>query len=387
MSRSRLRLYLPILILLLGGVGMVLLVKLKTPPQKEVPVIPGALVEVLSVAPEARTLTVMGTGTVQPQQEISIIPQVSGKVVEIAPALQAGGFFKQGELLFAIDPADYRLTLEQKRAALAKADVDLETVRIQAEIAVNEWQALHPDGEEAPPLARYEPQLKSAVAARAAAAAALEQAGLDLERTRLLAPFDGRIRSEQLALGQYVRSGTTVGEYAGTARAEIVVPLPLSELRWLTIPTRPGSRGALATIRFAAGESRVWSGVLSRSLGEVDAKGRMARVVVTVEDPYGLKTQNPPAIPLTAGMLVEVELEGTHYPELMVLPQQALRDDEQVWLATDEGLAIHPVSVLRQGRGEVLVSAGLAAGDQVVVSPLSGAAPGMKLRTVAWEPR
>jgi multidrug resistance efflux pump len=67
---------------------------------------------------------------------------VSGQVVEISPSLVVGGFFRQGDLLFRVEQADYRLAVDRARAALAKAEFDLATVEGQARVARQEWGRL-----------------------------------------------------------------------------------------------------------------------------------------------------------------------------------------------------------------------------------------------------
>ena len=89
-----------------------------------------------------RQVLVHGTGTVQPRQEISLTPQVSGRVTKISDRFIAGGFFHQGDVLFEIEDADYRLAVDRARAALAKAEYELTAMQGQARIARQEWERL-----------------------------------------------------------------------------------------------------------------------------------------------------------------------------------------------------------------------------------------------------
>ncbi|ALC15301.1 RND family efflux transporter, MFP subunit [Desulfuromonas soudanensis] len=379
---------LPLIIIAAGIVGMRVLVLSRPVPQKEVRENPGALVEVFTVAEGPKVVEVVGTGTVQPSREVAITPQVSGAVVSLSPRLVPGGFFRKGEELLRIEEIDYRLAVDRARAALAKAEVELATVQGQGRIARQEWDRLAlGDGEEPNPLVLYQPQEKNARAGVASAQAALSQAELDLQRTRLVAPFNGRIRSEQVELGQYLRAGSAVVQFAGTDAAEVLVPLPLEELPWLKVPG-PGrtGNGSPALIRGAVDGSR-WTGRVVRSLGEVDALGRMARLVVEVEDPYGLQSAEAgPA--LEVGMFVTVTLQGKELPKALVIPRRALRDAGTVWVADSQNLLrLRKVEVLRLEEQQALIGAGLEAGERVVLTPLAGAAEGMKLRIVAGKAR
>ena len=141
MSRRHLmlKIVLPLLILSLGIGGMLLLVKSRQVPPQQSPENRGILVETMVVKPTDHRVEVLATGTVQPRQQADIVPQVSGKIVEIAPQLLAGGFFRRGELLLAVEAVDYRLAVERAEANLSRFELDLETVRARAAIARQEW--------------------------------------------------------------------------------------------------------------------------------------------------------------------------------------------------------------------------------------------------------
>ncbi|NOY38772.1 MAG: efflux RND transporter periplasmic adaptor subunit [Nitrospirae bacterium] len=384
------RIVIPVIILIAGFVVMRLLVLSRPAPQKEIRSNPGALVEVLTVSRKDHQVQVIGTGTVQARREASITPRVSGRITYIAPAFIAGGFFSSGDLLFEIEAVDYQLAVVRARAVQAQAELELAKVESSALIARREWEGLATDSlatnknEKPNPLVLYEPQIKKARADVAAAGAVLKQAELDLQRTRIYAPFDCRVRSEGVEAGQYVRAGSSVAVVAGTETAEIVVPLSLEDLQWLRIP-RQGSeaKGSPAKVRISVGKkSFSWQGRVVRSLGEVDPKGRMARVVVAVDDPYYLKTRRNNDEPdLEMGMFVEVTFSGEILTGVVPVPASALRENNTVWVVNKEDrLNIRPVTVVRREQQRVIISDGLKEGERLVLTSISGAAEGMKLR-------
>jgi RND family efflux transporter MFP subunit len=381
-----LKIILPLVIIGSGAAVMVLMVVSRPEPTREVPKDPGALVEVITVKKGDHHVTVKGTGTVQPAQEISVIPQVGGRIASASPSLVAGGFFRQGERLFSIEDTDYRLALERAEATRAKAEYELATIESQAEVARVEWERLYEDsGEEPNPLVLYEPQLKNARAALASAGSSVRQAEIDLERTRVRASFNSRVRSEEIDLGQYVRAGNSVAVLAGTDTAEIAVPLSLDELRWLNIPKNGGDgSGSSASVRLSVGGVLYeWNGQVIRSTGEVDPGSRMMHIVVEVKDPYGVKGRKDVRPPLAAGTFVDVHLAGTTLSDVYTIPRRAFRDDAQVWTVNgDDTLRIKSVTPQRLERDVVIIGEGLEEGDRLVLTTLSGAADGMRLRPV-----
>ena len=376
---------LPILIIIMALGTAKLMIASRKAPVKTPRVDRGALVEIMVAAKTARVIEVNSTGAIQPRQEVTIIPQVSGLVTSLSAKLIGGGFFKKGEELFTIETVDYELAQERALATLAKREYELSSVESKAKIARLEWDRLK-KGQDAPPnsLALYGPQLKDAKANQASARASLRQAEINLERTTLKAPFNCVIRSESLDLGQYVKAGSGVVVVAGTDAAEVVVPINLDDLPWLAVPG-PGrsSTGSAARIILNTGNNSFsWQGNIDRSLAEVDPQGRMARLVVSIKDPYLLNGAGEAGQPaLALGSFVDISFTGRTMEEIFALPRQTLRDNNTVWVMTDGNLLkIKHVNPVRLERDEVFINEGIETGDRVILTNLTGAANGMKLR-------
>ncbi len=381
-----LKIILPFIIILIGVILTIGLIKIRSTPQRVTRTFNGPLVEVMIAEKVKKQIVVPGTGTVQPTQEADITPRVSGQVQYISSRMVEGGFSKKGELLFSIEKIDYELALERAKASLAQAELELIRNQSLAEIAQLEWSRIDQEESDrkANPLTLYEPQLKAAVAQVASARSSVKQAELELKRTAVRAPFNCYIRNEQIDVGQYVRAGNKVASVAGTDAVEIVIPLQLEELAWLQIPRNgKSSDGSAATVRMFVGEKlNEWQGRIVRSYGEIDPRTRMAKVVVAVNDPFGKKQElaEPPA-ELAPGMFAEVLLQGAELAEVFVIPRGAVRDDDTIWTVDEnKKLLIKKVEIVRRERQDVVVTAGLEAGDQVVLTGLAAAADGMLLR-------
>jgi RND family efflux transporter MFP subunit len=376
----------PVALIVIGFIIMKVLVSSHPAAVKHVKKDPGILVEVLRAEKEEAAMTVKGTGTVKSSQEISVIPQVNGEVVYTAPGLYVGGFFKKGSVLFRIEDTDYRLALEQAQSSKANTEYELAKIEGQAEIARNEWDKINKGNETPPnPLVLYEPQLKSSKAALGSASAKVDQAKLDLARTEIKAPFNIRIRAENIEIGQYVKSGSSVAVLAGSDTAEIAVPLTTEQLRWLDVPRhgeRENGTDALVSLNIG-GTIYKWKGHVVRSTGEVDQKSRMMQVIVEIKDPYGLKANTDGRPTLAAGSFVKVVINGKKLKDVFVIPRTAFRDNSTVWTMDKENmLKIKKVKTLRLERERVIISEGIDDGDMIVLTNLSGAANRMKLRTI-----
>ena len=383
-KRTFIKIVIPLLIIFLGVAGARVMIKGRQPPAKQVKEVRGVLVKVITVAKSDVIVPVQATGTVSPCREVGIAAEVSGRVTAVNNLVAAGNFVKKDTLLFELQKVDYELALEKAKAEREKINLNLITLENQAEIARQEWQRLNPD-REPHPLTVYGPQLANERAQLQAVEASIRQAAINLQRTKVYAPFSGLIKEENIAMGQYVMAGSTVCLLVDSAAAEIKVPLPPESLTWLTIPNQGvNSPGSAAVVSMKLGDKRAtWHGRIVRSLGEVDPTTRMASVIVRVEDPYGLV--KPHIFPLINNAFVDIEFSGTTVQGIEI-PRAALRDSDTVWLLGSDNLLItRPVSIIRKLYDRVIIGQGLEPGERVVVSPLAGAADGMKLRPLEME--
>ena len=386
MKRLRLAVMIILPILLLGAGGLAtraLILSFETPeaPPREVQ---SPLVRVVPARLETMRLTVQAEGTVAPRTESQLVAEVSGRVVEVSPSLAAGGFFEAGDVLLKIERREYELAITRARAAIEQAKLRLTTERESATIARREWEELG-KGEPSPLLFR-EPQIAEVQASLAAAEAGLRQAQYDLERTVILAPFAGRVRSKQVDVGQYVQRGMAVATLYSVDVAEVRLPIPNAELEFCSLPLayRDGTATAdgpavRLTARFA-GRDHVWQGRIVRTEGEIDASTRMVNAIAQVGDPYarGSSTGRPP---LAVGMFVQAEIDGNVVRDVVALPRTALRSDSTVFVIDSaDRLRFREVDVLRRQRERVLVRAGLEDGERVCVSSLETAVNGMQVQ-------
>jgi RND family efflux transporter MFP subunit len=385
MSKTKKRILQTILtlgLIALGALGMIKLTESRPQIKKQKVAIPLPIVRVMEVKTASRSVVIKGEGTVRPLQEIHMVPQVDGKVVYIAPSLINGGQFKKGEILLAIEPEDYRLAVTLAQSKVRNSESLLRMAEEETEAAGEEWSQLYADsagkGKAPPPLVLKQPQLTAAKAKLDADKAELQKARLNLERTKIEAPFDGRVEQEDVDLGEYVRPGEKLAAIFSTGAAEIVVSLEDESLQWFHVPGfTPGKGpGAPATIRARmAGRERSWEGRVVRAEGKLDEQTRMVRVVVRVHRPYATKP------PLAMGLFVTVEIKGHDIPDMAIIPRSALHQGNVAWVVDPDGkLHYRKVKVARIDGEQVQISSGLEDREQVVVSPLKTVTDGMEVR-------
>ncbi len=342
-------------------------------PEAPAPISP--VVRVLIAEPTRVQLLVHSQGTVEPRTESALIPEVAGRVAWMSPSLVSGGVFRAGEVLLHIEDEDYQAAVEQARASFAQADAEAANARFEYErrLSLSDRNLVSRSDIEA-----AERRLKVAEAVRDGARSGLARAQRDLERTRVAAPFAGMVRNKSVDVGQFLDRGTAVATLFATDAVEVRLPLADEQLAFLNLPM--GMSGGLGTDSapvvtleaFFAGQARTWEGLVVRSEGEIDPRSRMVHVVARVE---------PASTPIPIGLFVEATIVGKHVDGIVTLPRSALRDGNRVLIVdADNRLWFREVVPLRFYRDQVLVSAGLAAGEQVCLSPIQTVVEGMTVQ-------
>jgi RND family efflux transporter MFP subunit len=372
-----------LVILGMGMVGFSLLRESRESLGRQQLEIPLPIVRTVPVSVGELEMTINGEGTVQALTEIQLVPQISGKVIYVSDHLVNGGVFQQNELLLSIEPDDYEIAVVLAEAGLREAESQYQTALQESLAAINEWKRIYPD-QTPPPLVAKEPQLEAALASVKAREADLEKARLDLRRTRIKAPFNGRVSNEQVDRGQYITPGQELATLYSTDAVEIVVPMESQALEWFDVPgfTTNHKTGAPAVvIADIAGKKRQWKGQVDRVQGKIDEKTRMIHVVIRVDDPY--ETQPP----LVVGQFVEIEISGYRVENAAVIPRAALHEENTVWAVNpEEGrLYIRKIDIARIDTRGVIVLGGFKTGEQVAVSHLKTVTDGMKVRHLVTE--
>lgn len=391
-----LRAIIAIAILIIGIGGFRYMMKHKITPDRtpaEEEVVPVA-VSVLSHTTEQVKVTAQGTVT--PARQVQMRPEVTGRIVEMSSRLIPGGYFPKGAMLARVDSRDYEARVAAQKDMVAQATLRLEQERARQSVARQEWELLEssiPADQANRDLALRIPQIRSAEAALAAAESGLAKAELDLERCTLTAPFNALVIRENVDTGQVVNPQTEVAALAGTDQYWVQVSVPVEYLSWIDTPAASGT-GSPATIIQKTGAGTITrEGLIIRLLGDLDPAGRLARLLLSIDDPLN-RRDNKGQLPLLLGSYVTVEIMGKTMEQVLVIPRSAIHDmdgeatadgrnREGIWLMDeDDRLSIAPVEVAWRTRDSVFIANGLQDGDRLVISSIPTPVQGMKLSTL-----
>lgn len=198
---------------------------------------------------------------------IAVAPDVGGEVVDV-PVVD-NQVVRKGEVLFTVDPARYRLAVQQARAALAAARAERTQRRAEAQRrATLDSTVVSSENRQSAQSAA-----DGADARAQQAEATLATAALDLERTQVRAPADGYVTNLGVHRGSFAVSGHPMLAVvdAGSFRVEgYFEETKLGGLR----------EGAAVDVRLMSGGTRLRGHVASvaRAIGEPDVEGLLSTV-------------------------------------------------------------------------------------------------------------
>ena len=364
----------------------------KPQPKRRPPVKTVTSVEATHLATQDYQVSIRTQGTVRPRTESTLIPEVSGRIVSIAKNFRAGGFFEQGDVLLQIDPRDYQIAVTIAESQQAKAQMAVEEEQARADVAEREWRQLKKKPTSSR-LALRKPQQAAAAAELAAAEAQFARAKLDMERTRIIAPYAGRILEQHADIGQYVSSGTVLARVYAVDYAEIRLPLSPQQLDFIDLPehyrhTENSSNPRPQVTLTARGgrDAYHWQGEIVRVEGAIDTKSQQLFVIAQIDDPYAKSVEQTLRPPLRVGQFVEAEIQGRQLKDVFVLPRAAVRNGNEVVIIDDKSqLQRRIINPLWSDVDRVVVDAGLQVGELLSLTPLGSAINGIEVAATIIE--
>jgi RND family efflux transporter MFP subunit len=285
--------------------------------------------------------------------------------------------------MLQIDPADYEATLMQRRSELLQASANFELEVGRQDLAKRDYQELEGTiSSEYKTLVIREPQFNAAKAVVEAAQVAVRRAELDLERTRIRAPFAAHIISREANIGSQVSPGESLGSLVGVDSYWVEATVPVSDLRWIEFPDGQGSVGSPARIRNRSAwpEGTFRTGKVHSLIGTLEDQTRLARVLLRVADPLAHQSESAGQPPLMVGSFVEARIEGKPIENVIRMGRDYLRQRDTVWIMQDDVLRIRDADVVFRDQDFVYIRSGLSAGDRVVSTNLATVIEGAPLR-------
>ncbi len=357
---------------------------------------PSVAVEITALEPRDYDVWIDSYGTAESLTRTQLVSDVSGRVVKVSPNIRAGSSFKQGDVLLKLDDRNYKIEVDIAASSVADAEVKYLQELAQAELAEKEWN-VRPDNEAARSLALREPQVAAAKAALEAAKARLAKAKLDLERTEIKAPFDGKVMRQMVDLGQVVSPSQAIAEIYSTDAVEVRLPIKISDLDHLSLPEADNSTAPRPSVIFEGelgARTYQWRGEIVRSEGAFDSATRMLYVVAQIDQPFK-STAERPAIRI--GQFLRAKVQGQKLSNVFVIPRRAVSQDYFVSVAqegvlkkrkvrplwTDAQSVVVPATLNLDSLAASTVQPALEKSDRLILTPTANLPDGTRVKPIS----
>lgn len=342
------------------------------------------LVEILEAQAGPQQTVLYAMGEIVPAREVDLKPLVSGEVIEMDKDFVPGGYYVAGQTLLKIDPTDYRLAVQQLQSEATTADSDLLIEMGNQRIAEKEFTLLgeQVSAEEKALILRV-PQLEKLKAVQTSARAGLAKARLDLERTVIRAPFNSVVSSRNVDTGAMVSGSTELAHLVGTDQYWLRLTLPVEQLPWVDIPDSSAAIGSEVRVfpQGNSGSTAFRIGHVIRLEASLENQGRMAQLLVAIDDPMSRQPENAGEPMVLLGSYVRAEILGKHIASGIKIDRSYLRDGNTVWLMDERGmLDIRKVDVLFRDKKQVIINGGVHEGELIIVSSLASPVAGIPLK-------
>ncbi len=397
---------------------MIVLSGFKKPPEKSNNGEESLNVNILKARYENKQIFIKGYGEIHSLNTVFISPEISGKIIKVHSRLDTGEIIKNNDLLFYIDPVNYKASQKeakaltmQRESVLLRLAKEHETDQIRIKTVYRNLSLVKSEFERVSDLYNADrvgtlsgvdkaervfneikdiaDQLEKKIeiypiavmenrALLESAEAQLAKADANLNRCKVKAPFTGRLKEVFVEKGQYVTPGKSIITMADDSILEIYVAIDSMDAKnWLVFNKKvnkkqtnwfPSLKKVNCCINWTdSQEQELCRGFLHRVVN-FDPKTRTLLVAIRIN------TQDNPLLdetfPLVEGMFCTVKIPGKFIKNVIKLPIWAVSFKNSVFLAKKNRLKTVPVKVARTEDGFVYISDGLTQGDMVITTRL-----------------
>ena len=319
---------------------------------------------VMEITYQQRSRSLVLAGTVAPRIESTLGFRVAGKIT--ARTVDVGTIVKPGDLIAQLDPADYRLAVDNARAALASADADYARAKADHERYLN----LRGSAAFTPQTMEQRQSLAATALARVdQARSQLASAENNLAYTELRADSPGVVTLVQAEVGQVMAQGQGVVKVARTDELEILVGVPENRLK---------------VVREASAASfELWSDPGRRHAARLRELSPSADPM-TRTYPARFSVVEPPEF-IGLGMTATLAFERPDGAPVAEVPLSAIFQrgtQPAVWVVDRQTgtVTLRPVTVARWRDEQAAIASGVKDGELIATAGVHKLEPGQKVK-------
>lgn len=337
----------------------------------------GGEAAIISTAPVVEgtfPVLIRAVGTVTSFNTVTVVPQVEGRLLKVA--FEEGQRVKAGQLLAQIDPRAFEVSLAEAKGQQAQNRAELQNAR--RDLARYE-QLFRQDSIARQQLDNQRALVRQLEGRSETDRARIDNAQLQLDHTRIVAPVDGRLGLLKAAVGSLIGPGTAEGlvSIIQTDPISVLFSVPEVQLQALRDAVRQTSAPGLVVEAWDRSESRqLATGHVSTLDNQIDAATGSLKVRARFDNADDALFPN---------QFVNVRLHLKTLPAALSVPVDAVQFGSQgdyVYLIRDGKAFVRTVRLGATSGERVEILEGLSAGDQVALEGLDRLRDGRAVKVV-----
>ena len=327
------------------------------------------LVETSLITQKQYHISLDSYGVTQPSIKSELRSQVNGKIVYVSQNLKNGAFIKKGELLLQIEDVDYKVDVEIAKAKLTLAKQTLIEEQAKANQAKEDWQKFNKNVK-ANALILREPQVEAAKANVQVAKSDLQKAQLQLKRTKIFAPYNGRVIEKNVSISEVISSNTKVATISSHETMEIRLPLKNTDLKYIDLDAKN------KVTFYSSILNKEYEGEIVRSESSIDTNTKQLYLIGQIKkDVKSLKI----------GEYLKAKISAKKLANALLIPNSSIYQGSYVYVEKDGIITRREIEISWQDETSALISKGLKENENLVTTTLGLVNSGTKVNVINKE--
>jgi len=371
----------PILIILASIIiTIILAVSKKDEEKKKIePYVPN--IQSFLVKSQDLRLHVNSEGHITSKTAYPLTSELYGKTIFLSDYFYNNLAFEKGDTLLIIDSTDYRIARINAKFRLDEAKLELLKQEAISERSRSELSDYKSDLN-ANDLAKNKPQLELAKSLLKAAQANYEKSELDLTKTVIAAPFNGRLIDSKINLGQYIAPNVELAMIYDIDKMMVRLPLSIDDLDLLGLNNLQNkgnlkSDEILIELSASIGDtSYTVNANYIGSSGNIDRFSQKIYINGIIDDFIDMN------LPVDNNLFFSAKIYGPSYKSVFSIPNIAIHNDSYVYVVENEKIFKRNISILKKYDDVSIIRSGLNDGDIINLTNLDYYVEGMRVKVV-----
>jgi multidrug efflux pump subunit AcrA (membrane-fusion protein) len=334
------------------------------------------LVETQHITFSNLTIEIQGSGVIESQRSLNHISEASGVVLFAKNDLKNGTFVREGELVIEIDSREVENNLFTLRSEFLNSIASaLPEIKVEDATAYEKWYNyftnldIQKTTPELPQIASSQERIKLSTRNIFNKYYSVKNQEILLSKYKILAPFNGYIKSNGVIENSYVSKGQQLFTLSDAGNVEIAIPLLVDQISFIDLSSAP-----VVEIIADQNSSQVLTGRITRKETNIDRNSQSLNVYVS----FNNSNLNSYFLP---GNYVSVKIKGKNFNNVAKIPRNLVDNDGYVYTMENEKLSRQKVELVTIQGNTAIVKNNLPENTRIITTILQKPLIGMKIKS------